>query len=184
MLCQFWFPLILASPLALWKFSCTSVARLHLISDHITVQRVTTMNFLQVRSVWTPALFVENVFWLRSKRAEALLKLLQSLDWSAFLRPGSNLLANICAAEIHPFIFSFGIFPSLPLLSPNMNWFAWVLLRWYHNLYCIVWAYVEWLGRPGLFILRCEVYILPFLPALCLLLHSWLPSLFFLLSER
>ena len=45
----------------------------------------------------------------------------ESLHWSAFLRPGSNLLANICAAEIHPFIFSFGTIPSLPLLSPNMN---------------------------------------------------------------
>lgn len=29
----------------------------------------------------------------------------ESLDWSASLRPGSNLYANICAAEIHPFIF-------------------------------------------------------------------------------
>ncbi len=45
----------------------------------------------------------------------------ESLDWSAFLGPGSNLLANICAAEIHPFIFSFGMSPSLPSLSPNMR---------------------------------------------------------------
>lgn len=47
----------------------------------------------------------------------------ESLDWSASLRPGSNLYANICAAEIHPFIFffSFGTIPSLPLLSFNMN---------------------------------------------------------------
>lgn len=102
----------------------------------------------------------------------------ESLDWSASLRPGSHLYANICAAEIYTFdsfLFPFGMIQSLPLLIPNMRWFAWLLCRWYRNLNSIVWAYVEWLGSPGLFILRCEVYILPFLSALCLLFHSWLP---------
>lgn len=31
----------------------------------------------------------------------------ESLDWSASLRPGSNLYAAICTAEIHPFFFFF-----------------------------------------------------------------------------
>lgn len=68
------------------------------------------------------------------------------------------------------FLFSFGTTPSSSL-SPDVNLFAWVLRCWYLNLDSIVWAYVEWLGSLGLFILRCEVYILPFLPALCLLRH-------------
>lgn len=46
----------------------------------------------------------------------------ESLDWSASLRPGSNLYATICTAEIHPFIFFFFSFGTIPfLLSPNMN---------------------------------------------------------------
>lgn len=72
------------------------------------------------------------------------------------------------------FLFSFFFFRLERLLlslSPDVNLFAWVLRCWYLNLDSIVWAYVEWLGSLGLFILRCEVYILPFLPALCLLRH-------------
>lgn len=128
-------------------------------------------------------------FGLRAKSPSDSTKSLQrAWDRSAFLSgPGSNLFANICAAEMHPFKFfspSFGncSLPFLRLL--NMKWFAWVLLLWCHNLYNIAWAFEEWLGRAGLFILHCEVYILPFLPALCLLLHSWLSFRFSPLSVR
>ena len=41
----------------------------------------------------------------------------ETRDWSAFSGPGSNLLANICAAEIHPFIFLFLFSPSSHLES-------------------------------------------------------------------
>lgn len=97
----------------------------------------------------------------------------------------SFICKHLCCWNTSFWFFSFSIWnDSIPLLIPNMRWFAWLLCRWYRNLNSIVWAYVEWLGSPGLFILRCEVYILPFLSALCLLFRSWLPSLFFILSVR
>lgn len=154
------------------------------------------MNSLQVRSVWTPALFAENVFWLRSKRAEASLKLFRSLDWSDFFfcffltrRPGSNLLENICVAEIHFLIWSLSLsFISFLLLqfSPQCELISMGAPSfWYHNLYCIVWAYVEWLGEarfiyPSLWGLHSSF------PPCSLSAPSFLAplSLFFLLSER
>lgn len=51
----------------------------------------------------------------------------ESLDWSASLRPGSNLYANICAAEIHPFFFFFFIW------NDSLSSFAQLL----HELICM-----------------------------------------------
>lgn len=61
----------------------------------------------------------ERVLAMEQKGGSLAHTIPESPDWSASLRPGSNLLANICAAEIHPFIFSFGIFPSLPFAPPR-----------------------------------------------------------------
>lgn len=176
-LCQLWLAWMLAAvPCA---FVCP-----WLISDPISVQKVTCCRSSPVQLL--------HCLWGTCSGGGAEGRSLieaasESLGRSASLRPGSHLYANICAAEIHPFdsfLFPFAMIHSIPLLIPNMRWFAWLLRRWYRNLNSIVWAYVEWLGSPGLFILRSEVYILPFLSALCLLLRSWLPSLFFILSAR
>lgn len=57
--------------------------------------------------MWTPALFVENVFWLGSKRAEVLLKL--SRDWSA----PSETWQRFISKHLHCWNTSLNFFVSL-----------------------------------------------------------------------
>lgn len=179
-LCQLWLALMLAA-------APSTFVRPWLISNPLHIYLCRGLRVAGPVRVNSCIVCGERVLAVVQRGGSLIEAASESLDWSASLRPGSHLHANICAAEIHPFdsfLFPFGMIQPIPLLIPNMRWFAWLLCRWYRNLNSIVWAYVEWLGSPGLFILRCEVYILPFLSALCLLFRSWLPSLFFILSVR
>lgn len=164
---------------------------LHLISEHVTVWRVAAVSWAQVRSVWTPLHCLwRTCFGCGAKGRKPRSRESRLVSQPASLRPGSNLLANICAAEIHPFNFS--SFWTLSLSS----FFTHAASTWtdFHGcsfcsgtIICTVLCGLMWNDWGGQVYLSFAVRFTFFLSSLlsvCLLLHSWLPSLFFLLSER